>query len=368
MSSDSESNQSNWLSQLNLRQRDVFKFRLENFEDYLKTVGKNPRKKIGYAETSISTRSSRVCKVIRWIWRNDGITINITPEQADQAIEALDTDDFRRLDGERYSEGSKRKLSNSLENWFQFRGVEWEPKITFKDEPSSDNSDSFTRNEVSQLWEASLTYKNIPSYNNLSPDERDRWRAYLAQELGIPKDVIKPDHWTKVNTSWLVPSIIGTTKSAGWRPALIQRMKVDWYNPDRGTISIPAEMAVKSNRDWEQTLGDDAIESLEFWLPQRANSEKYDDSDHMWLNRNGNPYKSATLNDLLDGLIEEAGIKVGDRKISWYSFRHTLGTVTYEQEKNLEAVARVLRQSSTSSAARYVHPTEETLRDAANIL
>lgn len=354
--------------QLGQRQQAVFEEKLERFRQYLASEGKNPLKEIGYAEKSIGTRESRVLQVIQWIWEQDGVTTEITTDQADNAIKALATDDFRRRDTERYAEGSKRKISNALFNWFQFKGSDWEPKISFNDEPAENGADPFRKDEVTALWEASLTYKSIPKYNNLSPDERDRWRAYLAQELGKPKTDVSPADWEQVNTSWKTPSLIATEKAAGWRPALIERMKIHWYDPDAGTITIPAEQAVKNDSEWEQRLPEKAIDPLERWIEQRANIEKYDESDYMWLNRKGNPYNSKTLNDLLDGLVEEAQINEGGRNISWYSFRHTLGTYTYEKHKSLTIVAETLRQNSEASAARYVHPTDELLRSAADIL
>jgi integrase len=354
--------------QLGTRQKVIFESTLEEFEQYLRSEGKNPRKEIGYAEGSIGTRVSRVLQAIRWVWNTDEPSTDISPEQADQVIEALDTDEFRRRDGERFSEGSKRKISNALVNWFRFHGSDWEPEISFNDGPAENGADPFNKDEINSLWETSLTYKSIPKYNNLSPDERDRWRGYLAQELGKPKDEVRPADWDRVNKNWKIPSLIGTVKAAGWRPALIKRMQVHWYDSDSKTIIIPAEHAVKNNSEWSQALPEKATRPLELWIEQRANISKYDDSDHMWLTRKGNPYSSQTLNYLLDNLIEEAGITERGRKLCWYSFRHTLGTYTYEEHKDLKIVAEVLRQNSTSSAARYVHPTEELRRSAANIL
>jgi len=354
--------------QLGPRQQVVFESTVADFKQYLQTKGKNPRKKIGYSEGAIESRVSRVLIAIRWIWGKDGVSTEITSQQATEVIEALATDEFRRRDGERYSEGSKRKISNALVNWFRFNGSDWEPEITFNDEIAQDGADPFSKNEISSLWEASLTYKSIPKYNNLSPDERDRWRAYLAQDLGKPKAEIRPSDWDRVNKNWKFPSLIGTEKAAGWRPALIERMKVDWYDEDSQTIIIPAEHAVKNNSQWEQVLPDKAARPLELWIEQRKNISKYDDSDHMWLTRKGNPYTSQTLNYLLKNLMEEAGINKRGRKLCWYSFRHSLGTYTYEKYKDLEVVAKVLRQNSTSSAARYVHPTDEIMRSVAGLL
>jgi len=309
-----------------------------------------------------------VLQAIQWIWKTEDPATEISPEQADQVIEALDTDEFRRRDGERYVEGSKRKISNVLVNWFRFHGSDWEPEISFKDEIAQNGADPFSKNEIKLLWETSLTYKSIPKYNNLTPDERDRWRAYLAQELGKPKNEVKPSDWDKVNKNWKIPSLIATEKSAAWRPALINRMNVDWYDADEKKIIVPAEHAVKNDSEWTQYLSNEAAQAVELWLEQRSNNSNYDDTDRIWLTRKGNPYSSQPLNDLLDNLIEEAEINDRGRKLSWSSFRHSLATYTYEEEKDLEIVAEALRQNSTSSAARYVHPTEELQRSVASIL
>ena len=192
MSSRVEDDQNESYPQLGQRQQDIFESKVNRFKQYLRSEGKDPLKQKGYAEKSIGTRVSRVLQAIQWIWEQDGATTEITPEQADQVIESLATDDFRRQDNGRYREDSKRKISDALVNWFQFKDSDWEPDITFQGEASTDNADPFTKNEVSTLWEASLTYKSIPKYNNLSPEERDRWRRYLAQELGKPKNDVNP--------------------------------------------------------------------------------------------------------------------------------------------------------------------------------
>jgi len=368
VSSDSADDSEESFPQLNERQEVIFESKLEDFRGYLESEGKNPRKEIGYSEQSIGARVSRVLQAIEWVWRNDETSTDISQEQANEVIEALATDDFRRQDGDRYAEGSKRKISNALVNWFRFNGSDWEPDISFNDEPAKNGADPFTKDEVNLLWDTSLTYKSIPKYNNLTPDERDRWRAYLAQELGKPKSEVRPADWEKVNKNWKFPSLIATVKSAGWRPALINRMRVHWYDADAQKIVIPAEHAVKNDEEWTQYLSDTGARALDLWLEQRNNNSNYDDTDHMWLTRKGNPYESSSLNYLLDNLIEEAGINHRGRKLCWYSFRHSVGTYTYEKYKDLKIVAKQLRQQSKSSAARYVHPTEELQRSAANIL
>jgi site-specific recombinase XerD len=145
-------------------------------------------------------------------------------------------------------------------------------------------------------------------------------------------------------------------------------MPVQWYNPSDQTIYIPAGEAPKNDQAWEQTLTDEAALALDNWLEQRDNMAIYEGRDEIWLNREGNPYNSATLNNLLRNLMDEAGINQNGRKLVWYSFRHSIGTYVFEEYKSLKPVAEALRQKSRTSAAQYVHSTKEFKREIAGIM
>ncbi|WP_257301219.1 site-specific integrase [Haloarchaeobius sp. FL176] len=359
---------SHLLDALNPRQRKLFEDKISLFQDYLRTEAKDPIKGTGYPEGSIPSRLSRVLTIVEWTWDNEGPSTSITPEQADRALEALKKDNLTRDDGDPYYGGSKRKISDALENWFAFESEDWEPKVSFNGSGPQDNAAPFTSEEAQLLWETSLDYKSIPAYNNLSPDERRRWKRYISQSLGKPMDDVVPADWDRVNQDWKVPSIVGCSKCAGFRPALIGRMRVDWYYPEERKIVIPGEFAVKNNEEWEQTINQDAAIALDNWIEQRANMEKYDGRSEMWLTRKANPYSSNSLNYLLNDLIEEAGITPRGRKLVWYSFRHYVGTYLYDEYQDLKLVADKLRQKSTRSAARYVHPTDELKQEAAELL
>ncbi|MFC6952890.1 site-specific integrase [Halorubellus litoreus] len=357
------------LRPLNNRQTEIYKSKLEGFADYLLTQGKVPKKNIGYAERSVKIRINRFHRVMKWTWNNsENPSIEFLRSNGDSVNQALETDSLRRYDGERYPGGTKRKFNDMLNNWFAFQSVEWEPEYEFRDQEPQNQPDPFRRTELKQLWEASLTFKSIPSYNNLTPQERHRWKAHIAQELGKPKKKVQPDDWDRINNCWKIPSIVRTTRSQGWRPDLIGRMKVDWYDPDSQTVHIPAGEAPKNDSSWNPELTDEGAETLENWLEQRKLREIYDGRDEIWLTREGNPYSSGTLNDLLDRLIEEAGINERGRKIVWYSFRHAVGTYVYEEFKSREIVAEQLRQKSKESASQYIHPLPETKREASNVL
>lgn len=355
-------------SQLSTQQREILTSKLERFEKYLRTEGKDPLKEIGFAEREVPIRVSRVKKAIKFLHETEGVTIQLTPDHGDHILESLKTDDMRKENGDPYDGGSKRKIKDALVTWYEFSETEWNPEVTFETNGRANHSDPFAKWEAQSLWEVSLNYKNIPKYKNLSPEDRDRWRVHLAQELGKPKEQVTPDDWDRSNTSWKIPSLVGPSRRHGLRPALINRAKTDWYEWEPQKIIIPPEDAVKNNSRWTVNLTSEDALALEKWLNQRANMSKYDDSDRIWLTREATPYNSGSLNNLLDNLIEQAGINQQGRKLTWYSFRHYVGTYTYEKKPDLRLVAEKLRQNSIQAADRYVHPTDELMDEVTKSL
>lgn len=83
---------------------------------------------------------------------------------------------------------------------------EYEPAITFyTDDSASQPRDHLTREKRSLIREASLEYGSIPEYNDLSPEQRDRWKAYLAQRFEKPKSEVSLKDWDRAN-GWKLPS------------------------------------------------------------------------------------------------------------------------------------------------------------------
>lgn len=184
--------------------------------------------------------------------------------------------------------------------------------------------------------------------------------AQLAQDLGKPKREIGTQDWETLHLSWKIPSLISTTLDCGWRAEMVGRLECELANLDTGQVMIPSSLAVKNDKKWIFELSSRSTRILSKWLRQRANRPKYDENDEIWLNRRGNPYNSATLNNILQTLIEDAGIQDEGRKLTWHSIRHSTGRYVYNQEKDLGLVAEVLRHVSLDSARKYPHPTPET--------
>ncbi|RQG86173.1 site-specific integrase [Natrarchaeobius halalkaliphilus] len=358
------------LALLNARQKEVYNAKLVRFSEYLATEAKEPKRNIGYSDGVVAERVSRFHRMIKWLWTSEEVITEIGTDDLDKINLALEKDQLQKFDGDPYVDGSKRKFNDVLKNWCSFQNEDWQPEYEFSDNgPQKENRpDPFTKEELKLLTEAALTYKSIKSYSNQTPDERDRCRAYIAQELGKPKENVHPDDWEKINRSWKIPSLIRTSRGHGWRPDLVGRMKLQWYEPKTQTIHIPAGEAPKNDDPWNVELTDEEALYLENWLEQRELLECYDGRDEIWLNRKGNPYDSGPLNYLLRNLMEEAGIETRGRMLVWYSFRHAIGTYIYDEYRDLEIVAEQLRQNTTEAASKYVHKLPELKREAAEIM
>lgn len=343
------------LSPFDYQQKMLYQDIWSDLIDFLRDRGKIPKRNEGYAESNIRPTARRIHQVHQYTG-----TIELTPSQADQFVDALNDDRFLTKHGHPYSEGSKRKFTEALQAYFIYKDIEWEPEINFKNGDGTLSSDPFVLAEREQLFNAALDYRSPPNYKNVSPTERDRWNAQLAQILGKPKSEVGPKDWERLRRSWKTVCLISITLDCGWRAGMIGRLTTQMVHLDAGEIIIPPEVALKNNERWTCELSDRSVRILEKWLQQRNNKTKYDNSDLVFLNRKSNPHNSGTLNDLLGNLIRESDIDPNGRKLTWHSIRHSTGMYVYNQEKDLELVAEVLRHTSLESASKYAHPTPET--------
>ena len=156
-----------------------------------------------------------------------------------------------------------------------------------------------------------------------------------------------------------------TSLDAGFRPIEVERATTRWVDVENGVLRIPRDESSKNKEHWIVGLGDRTTTILERWLDQRRNYEQYDDTDALWLSRQGNPYNSGTLRYLLHKLCEIAGISVEDRSMSWYAIRHS--TATYmAREEGLAAAQAQLRHKSVETTMKYDQAPVEDRKDALN--
>jgi integrase len=345
---------------LNQRQETDYRLHRKNLLQWTLSEGKKPHKKEGYSTETIKPYYNRHDVVFRWVWRQeDGYTKQVTTEHANEYVKLLANSD-------EYSEYHKSGCVKALNIYFKWKrhekgGNGWESPITFS--PGDHQpQDYLTLKERIKIREAVLEYQTVPEYDSLTPKERDEHRAYLAQRLGKKKSEIDRRDWERAN-DWKYPSLVGASLDAGLRPIEVQRASVDWVDYQNGILRIPKEESSKNRENWKVVLKEDTTKALKRWLEDRQKYPEYQDTDALWLTRFENRYDSAALCDVLVDLCEIAGIETENRKMTWYSIRHSTGTyMTHEED--LGAASVQLRHKSKQTTMKYDHAPPEVRKQA----
>ncbi|MFB6295375.1 MAG: site-specific recombinase xerd [Halobacteriales archaeon] len=213
---------------LNQRQLMDYRNHRRKLTKWLWVKGKNPKDREGYSKQSVRYHIYRIDKFYRWVWnQEDGYTTSVTTDHADEYMEELAYSDE--------SNAHKKKTQQALKVLFKWKkheqgGEEWSPDRTFSTQKYQPR-DYFTIEERKKLREAALEYGSIPGYNDLDPEERDQWKAYLAQRFEKPKSDVSPSDWKKAN-GWKIPSLVWTSLDAGLRPVEVERAVTSWVDLD----------------------------------------------------------------------------------------------------------------------------------------
>jgi integrase len=346
---------------LNERQLLDYRRQRENCLEWLLIRGLDPEMVEGYARGTVKPRSARMDQFYRWLWNEkDSYTADVTHDHADAYMEELATQDNSNA-----HKAACQKAIQMLMKWRHHKhGLEpWEPPFRFNDSSKTTQPRDFlTRDERRKIREAALELGTIPGYNDLSPKARDRWKAYLAQRFEKPKSDVSPSDWDKAN-GWKIPSLTWVSLDAGLRPIEVERAVVSWVDLANCCLRIPKEESSKNTEHWRVSLQQRTADSLESWLKERENYAKYEDTEKVWLTRNGNPWTSSSLIGLIERLWETAGIATENRKMSWYSIRHSVGTYM-TREEDLAAAQAQLRHKSPETTMKYDQAPVEDRRDA----
>ena len=309
----------------------------EQLYDWMIREGKDPQRERGYSEGTAENYMSRVDQLHRFIleYFDPEDVIRMDKEDANDLLFEFNRGNItkqRASDaGERYSDSALRKFSNALETYFNWlyydqKAIDspWDPEVQFADE-TGNSADRFTYRELGQLFEEAAKYRSLPSYHEVTDAERKKINGLVAQRIGIPKEEVTYKEWQEADWSNKVYSMVVIAFDAGLAPIEIANANINWYEPEQGKLRIPTEHACKQREKEVVGLSDEATEALDRWLKERRQLAKYDGTRKIWLNRKGNPYDSGNLCNLITTLCDEAGVPTENRKIVWYSLRHTLG-------------------------------------------
>ncbi|MFB6080799.1 MAG: tyrosine-type recombinase/integrase, partial [Haloferacaceae archaeon] len=339
------------------------------FAGWMLRKGKEPDKGIGLSQTTAQNYLDRFDQIQRVIHRKVGLENPpyLIQDEAELIVQWFVDDEWVKQNGEERSESDKRKHVNTLEKYFEFRedkhGIDgWKSPTRFN-QSSYRSPDKLSLRQRFKLRAAALEYGSLPSYSDVTPSQRDKIKSYLAQKLGKSKSDITPEEWERESNGLKEASLIWTTLDTGLTPLEIERATTRWPSFDNDSLKVPTEQASKHREKNKLALMEVTADLLRDWMEERAHREKYEDTDALWLNRQGNRYESGPLNNLLRNLCEHAGIDITNRRICWYSIRHSLGEYI-ETAGDLLHARDQLRHETIESTRRYSGTTLEQRQDA----
>jgi hypothetical protein len=233
---------------LNERQQIDYRSQREQCLEWLRAFGKDPKKADGYAHTTVKCRSHRMDQFYRWVWEQEnGYTTNVTHEHADAYL--------RHLALQELTNAHKDNCKKALQMLYKWRhhqqGLDkWDPELTFSTgHQTTEPRDYQTREERGLIRNAAIEYGSFPSYDSLSPAERNRVKAHLAQRLLKPKSEITRQDWDRAN-GWKIPSIVSVSLDAALRPIEVERAVTSWVDIDNAVLRIPKEDSSKNTGHW----------------------------------------------------------------------------------------------------------------------
>jgi len=325
----------------------------QDFLKWLRENGNNPFKGDGLAEETIKTTHYKIEQIYRWKWRQAGaFTKDFTPDDAEAYVDHL----VRETDLEDREVRDHIKAIKRLFKWFDDTSrpsYDWEySKIDqLKQKMASKRQHYLKTEEMLSLYDAAIEYGSVRSYRTVSPKERGRMKAYLADRFGNPRKDIGPADFRDAN-SWKFPSLISMSIDLGLRPIEVKRSQLEWLRLQDSEVIIPRNESSKSEDPWDCALSDRSVRALQRWIKERNCYEKYDETGAIWLTKYGNPYDAYSLRTLFNNLLEMTDIKPRNRDLTWYSIRRGSATMWVEAE-NLGEAATQLRHKKLETTRRY---------------
>jgi integrase len=291
------------------------------FIQWMREIGKNPEKAEGYSDYTAYESAYRTARFDRWAWSKNG-RYSIPPEPA-LATEYIEEDVIYRD----VSNATKGKTEEAIARYYRYPadnypGCEWEHDQRFNSSGDDAPRDYLTRRERRRVREAALATE-----------------------------------------SWRETTIVLASLDAALRPVEVSRARPEWVDTENKLLRIPREESSKNSDNWRTSLASRTADALKHWLDERADDPMYEESDSLWLTREGTQYSSRSLARLLRRLCDEADIDTGGRQMTWYSVRHSTGTYL-AAERDLKAAKDQLRHQTPVTTMKYDQVPAEQRRDA----
>lgn len=143
----------------------------------------------------------------------------------------------------------------------------------------------------------------------------------------------------------------------------ILAMGKDWINLKEGVIVVPRHSQKRKKKDKRVPINTTIRPIVERLL------KEHPDSPYIFVNpKTGGRFTS--VQNAWNGILKKAGLigKPGVNKLRLHDLRHTCATMLAQSGKDIKFIAQYLGHSDFKTSARYIHHSDEDLRQGAEIL
>jgi integrase len=217
---------------------------------------------------------------------------------------------------------------------------------------------AFMRTMFNVLIRAGKAHKNPVTLVTFFEEIQKERILTLQEQLKVLAAIDQSD-----KRYWHLKDIVIIALNSAMRLGEILGMEKGWVNLRDGIIVVPRHAMKRKKKDKRVPINS-VIRPIIARLMRKNTYSKF-----MFVNpKTGKPFTS--IDNSWNRILKKAGIngKPGVDKLRFHDLRHTAATNLARAGKDMKFIAQYLGHADVRTTARYVHYSDEDLKDGAEIL
>ena len=180
----------------------------------------------------------------------------------------------------------------------------------------------------------------------------------FVKEEDIDKMFSIPDTRTWIGMRNIV--IIRMLYATGVRVSELTNIKLNDININDRTIRILG----KGSKERIVVFGNNTKEALDLYLARGRRQVDFNNSEYLFLNKDGNKLSTRYVRKIIDDIIVKASINM---HVSPHMLRHTFATGMLNNGADLVSVKDLLGHESLNTTSIYTHVSDEKIKEIYNM-
>ena len=214
---------------------------------------------------------------------------------------------------------------------------------------------SSLRSFYNYLYKNSIVNKNY--FSNIKNPKKDNSLPKLVKNNDIDKMFLIPNKRTPLGQRNLL--IIRMLYATGVRVSELVNIKICDINISDRTIRILG----KGSKERIVVFGNNAKDILELYLNDGRYKLNINNSDYLFLNKDGNRLSDRYVRNIINDIIFKASIQLS---VSPHMLRHTFATDMLNNGADLVSVKELLGHESLNTTSIYTHVSDDKIREIYN--